>query len=205
MNEINTPVANTENPAAENPASEDSLLALSLGMNPETDPLSNDGNGENEENLTFVPHSPEGYSLEFADNTAVNEELLEDFRELAHQLGITQKQAQKLAGFYENRVGGGLQQYTRKLQEKEQHWRAEIKQQPGYRQTISDARRAMETYASKELIDLFNHTRIGSHPAMVRFMGKVGRALAEPSAQGERSGRLLTTAEVLYPNHTSKN
>ena len=205
MNEINTPVANTENPAAENPASEDSLLALSLGMNPETDPLSNDGNGENEENLTFVPHSPEGYSLEFADNTAVNEELLEDFRELAHQLGITQKQAQKLAGFYENRVGGGLQQYTRKLQEKEQHWRTEIKQQPGYRQTISDARRAMETYASKELIDLFNHTRIGSHPAMVRFMGKVGRALAEPSAQGERSGRLLTTAEVLYPNHTSKN
>lgn len=205
MNEINTPVANTENTAAENPASEDSLLALSLGMNPETDPLSSEDNGENEENLTFVPHSPEGYRLEFADNAAVNEELLEDFRELAHQLGITQKQAQKLAGFYENRVGGGLQQYTRKLQEKEQHWRTEIKQQPGYRQTISDARRAMETYASKELIDLFNHTRIGSHPAMVRFMGKVGRALAEPSAQGERSGRLLSTAEVLYPNHTPKN
>ena len=205
MNETNMPATNAESTAAENPASEDSLLALSLGMNPETDPLSNDGNGENEENLTFVPHSPEGYRLDFADNTAVNEELLEDFRELAHQLGITQKQAQKLAGFYENRVGGGLQQYTRKLQEKEQHWRTEIKQQPGYRQTISDARRAMETYASKELIDLFNHTRIGSHPAMVRFMGKVGRALAEPSAQGERSGRLLTTAEVLYPSHTPKN
>lgn len=205
MNETNMPATNAENAAAENPASEDSLLALSLGMTPENDPLSSENSGENEENLTFVPHSPEGYRLDFADNTAVNEELLEDFRELAHQLGITQKQAQKLAGFYENRVGGGLQQYTKKLQEKEQHWRTEIKQQPGYRQTISDARRAMETYASKELIDLFNHTRIGSHPAMVRFMSKVGRALAEPSAQGERSGRLLTTAEVLYPSHTSKN
>ena len=172
---------------------------------PRKTPLPSENSEENEENLTFVPHSPEGYRLDFADNTAVNEELLEDFRELAHQLGITQKQAQKLAGFYENRVGGGLQQYTKKLQEKEQHWRTEIKQQPGYRQTISDARRAMETYASKELIDLFNHTRIGSHPAMVRFMSKVGRALAEPSAQGERSGRLLTTAEVLYPSHTPKN
>ena len=207
MNEINdlTPAAGSETAPAEAVPPSDSTLAASLAMDPDTDPLGDESSDGSEENLAYVPHSPDGYNLKFANDAAVNEELLEDFQDIAHQLGITQKQAQKLAEFYDTHVGSGLQQYRQKLIEKERHWSTEIKQQPGYRQTIADARRAMETYASKELIDLFNYTRIGSHPAMVRFMSKVGRALSEPSAQSERSGRLLTTAEVLYPNYNKKN
>ena len=60
--------------------------------------------GEDADLAKSVPENPEGYQLEFAEGTQVDDGLLAGFKTVAHELGINQEQAQKLASFYATEV-----------------------------------------------------------------------------------------------------
>lgn len=161
--------------------------------------------GEDADPSKAVPEGPDGYQIEFAEGTQVDDGLLAGFKTVAHELGINQEQAQKLAGFYEAQIKGmnatALEARTKQAVETEQGWLKEIKGMPDFDSQKASADRAMEQFGNPELVELLNQTRLGSHPTIFKFVAEVGKALAEPGfvrskdGAGERS-----LAEKLYPN-----
>lgn len=152
-----------------------------------------------------VPEKPDGYKFEFGEDSQVDEAMLGGFREIAHQLGITQEQAQKLAGFYEAQIKGmnatALEARTKQAVETEQGWLKEIKGMPDFDSRKADADKAMEQFGNPELVELLNNTRLGSHPTIFKFVAEVGKALGEPGFVRSKGGTGdLSLAEKLYPN-----
>jgi hypothetical protein len=152
-----------------------------------------------------VPDKPEGYALKFAEGIQPDKELLGSFQKAAHELGISQGKAQKLADMYAGhaaKAGERMQAEQQKaLDAAKVKWEAEIEKSPNFTQERDHARAALRQYGDKELYDLLDQTNLGSHPKMWAFLAKVGKALAEPGFKGASASRgQKTAAEVLYPN-----
>ena len=147
-----------------------------------------------------VPEKPEGYAFTFDEGVSVDDALLNDFKGLAHELGINQTQAQKLAGFYAHSIASSAQSQQVALAEMEKGWIEQIKSDPKYAENLTHATRAMEQFSTPELVGIFQESRLGSHPEMVNFMVKVGKSLAEPAFKTGEAGGEKSIAEILYPN-----
>lgn len=151
-----------------------------------------------------VPDKPEGYELKFSEETQVDTELLSSFRCAAHELGIPQGQAQKLAEMYEAHAAKAgeraVEAQQKAMDEARAKWEGEIEKSPSFVQDREHIRSALRQYGDQELYDLLNQTNLGSHPKMWSFMAKVGKALAEPGFHGKNSGKDRSAADVLYPN-----
>jgi hypothetical protein len=87
-------------------------------------------------------------------------------------------------------------------------WEAAVKADPALggdklAETLATARRAMDL-GPPELKAFLHETRIGSHPAVVKWMHTIGKALSEdklvPGGAGPSGGK--TAAQVLYPNQS---
>lgn len=151
-----------------------------------------------------APDKPEGYSLKFAAETKVDAELLSGFQKTAHELGLSQAKAQKLAALYEAHAAKAGEQaraeQQKYLDDARKQWEAEIEKLPTFVQDREAIQTALRQFGDEELYDLLNQTLLGSHPKMWAFMAKVGKALAEPGFKGKNSGKEKSAAEVLYPD-----
>ncbi|MDL2315705.1 hypothetical protein LJC59_01290 [Desulfovibrio sp. OttesenSCG-928-A18] len=171
-----------------------------------------DGQGSDkdaDDQLSKVPDSPDGYALSFAEGTRVDEALLGDFRSTAHELGLSQAQAQKIAELYAGYVPKAAEQAQKAQQEAllsaRKQWEAEITKSPSFAADRGLAQAALRQYGSQELYALLDQTNLGSHPEMFNFIVKVGKALAEPGFKGGAGPRSAkTAAEVLYPDMASR-
>ena len=127
-----------------------------------------------------VPLSPEGYVFDFSSGVAVDEQALAAFKEVACEQGISQQQAASIASLYAELVEQQAAGEQATLAESEEAWLKELRQGRYYAKTVASARLTMERFGSPELNDLLNETRLGSHPALVRFVAKIGEELGEP-------------------------
>lgn len=151
-----------------------------------------------------VPDKPDGYALKFTEGTRVDSEMLAGFQKTAHELGISQGKAQKLAEMYEAHAAKAGERAVAERQKvidaATAEWEAEIAKSPTFTQDREHIRSALRQYGDPELYELLDQTNLGSHPKMWGFMAKVGKALAEPGFHGKNSGKERTAADVLYPN-----
>ena len=151
-----------------------------------------------------VPDKPEGYALQFAEGLAVDEALLGGFKNTAHELGLNQSQAQKLADMYVNHMKDSAKSFhetqAKALSEAQQGWEKEITSRPAFKQEVGDARRVLVQYGSPELSAIMDQSLMGSHPVFFDFMVKVGKALAEPELRGMAgSDKKVPLADRLWP------
>lgn len=153
---------------------------------------SGEGEGRPEDAAASVPAKPEDYQIAFADGVTVDEGLLGNFKAAAHELGIPQGQAQKLADFYVKNVGDSAkaaqEAQASSLLEAKKGWESEIEARPGFRQELVDAKRALKEFGSPELNQLMDQSYLGSHPVFFDFVVKAGKALAEPEGRGRGAG-----------------
>lgn len=157
--------------------------------------------GQKADPALAVPEKPEDYAFTFDKGVSIDKAVLGNFKGLAHELGINQTQAQKLAGFYANTMLKSMEAQQAALAETEKGWIEQIKADPKHAENLAHATRAMEQFSSPELVSLFTESRLGSHPEMVNFMVKVGKALAEPGfAKGEATGSPLPLRDRLWPD-----
>lgn len=141
--------------------------------------------------------APEGIELEA---TAVTE-----FSALAKDLKLSQADAQKLADVavkwqqrqiegHANTVKGWVEQSKT---DKEFGGDA-------FDANLGVARKAIETFGSKELVELLDSTGFGNHPEIVRAFYKAGKAISEGKfiASGARTATPggASLAQQLYPN-----
>ena len=161
-----------------------------------------------------LPESPEAYTLGLEDFIAsdqsltglqIDQNLEADFRKTAHALGMSQEAAGELAKMYARHQARQATEHSARqakaMQEAEASWLAELKADKNFPAELGRARAAIKAYGSPELTNILEDTRLGSHPAFVHFMARVGQALAEPSfTPGSPHNPDKSPAEVLYPN-----
>lgn len=154
---------------------------------------------------TVVPDKPDGYALKFSDGIEVDNTLLGGFKNTAHELGLNQNQAQKLADMYVKHMSDSAKTFndaqSKALSEAQQGWEKEITSRPAFKQEVADARRVMAQYGSQELNAIMDQSLMGSHPVFFDFVVKVGKALAEPEVRGMAgSDKKTPLADRLWPN-----
>jgi hypothetical protein len=170
----------------------------------EQDEQGDDEKADAKDAADTVPDKPDGYAITFEKDTAVDTQLLGEFQKTAHELGISQEKAQKLASFYEaqaKKAGTAFEAAQQASLEKARTgWEAEIQSRPNFAQEREHARSALRQYGDAELYALIDQTNLGSHPKMWDFLAKIGKELAEPGFRGKDARNPQSAADILYPD-----
>ncbi len=184
------------------PAAADSETLLTGKTDPAAPPAKVPNPAAPADPAAAVPDNPEGYALQFGKEITVDTDLLGQFKTTAHEMGLTQGQAAKLAALYEGHMAGLVAGQVETVRSAEQGWIAELQADKDFSAQVAHARLAREEFGTPELTELFLETRLGSHPAMVRCFAKIGKALAESKFRATDSpGAAKSAADTLYPNH----
>lgn len=138
--------------------------------------------------------APESYEdFTFPEGIVVNEELMEAFLPVAKELNLSQEDAQKLVDLQTANLAGSAQAQEDAWLGLNEEWVNAGKQDPefggaNYDENVSVALQAIEHFGTPELSDALSTTGAGNHPEIIRFMYRVGKAIAEDKMVTGRSG-----------------
>jgi len=207
--EASTPEASEGTPPVPEQAS-GSVADLVDGDADTTDPLSGDGTG-GEEGV------PDAYTFEPPEGVEMNDDLtagIEAFGETAKELGLTQAQYQKLIEYDLNRAAQITEQAVSGWTERVNDWVNTVQHDKelggsNLPQTKLTIEAAVKQFGDPDLRALLrspsqdnpNGMSIGNHPAVVRFLNRVGKAIADPSLiTGDAQPPIRRPEERMYPS-----
>jgi hypothetical protein len=153
-----------------------------------------------------VPDTYEAFTL--PEGVALDPEIDAKLKETAKELGLTQEQAQKIADLGAQQSARWVGDLNAQVEATSQSWVDAAKADPeigGNRlgDTLSASKLALDRFATPELKELLETSRLGNHPEVIRLMAKVGRAISDDSfvPSGDTRTTPKTLSERLYPNH----
>ena len=123
------------------------------------------------------PEQPNGY--DFGDDDGA----LDDYREFAHQAGLTQDQAENVLNLYSDISEDEEAQRIKSIEDLGLDSKINLQKEWGknYDGKIDMATRAFAQFSSPELKSIMNDTGLGNHPEMIRAFSKIGEMLGEDS------------------------
>ena len=121
------------------------------------------------------PNSPEEYVLDSQS------ELSGKYKELAHNLGLNQQQAQALHDWYNETIGSQEQVSQQMAEQQQVEWLQDLQREWGgdFNRNTDLAQRAFKKFADESAVQALNETGLGNHPALVKMFSQIGRMLAE--------------------------
>ena len=123
------------------------------------------------------PETPDQYYFDerFADAN------LDDFRNIAHNLGLSQNQAEKILDMYSQANYDQMQEAETRHGEMQAQGINALQKEWGksYNENVELARRAFTNFASKEALDIMEDSGLGNHPEIVKMFSKIGNLLKE--------------------------
>ncbi|WP_454618367.1 hypothetical protein [Bradyrhizobium cenepequi] len=152
------------------------------------------------------------YTLAMPEGVQVDQEMVDALGPEFKDLGLTNKQAQKLADKF-------IALQTDRAKKQGETWgqtvsgwvdQAKADKEIGgdkWDSTVKTARRAVDTIGTPALKEYLEATGGGNHPELIRFMAKVGAMIREdnPADGGAGgSGKPAEAAHVLFPNDAPK-
>lgn len=149
-----------------------------------------------EAKVSYEFTAPEGMEL---DKTSTDE-----FVAIAKELKLPKEQAQKVVDIAIKREQARAEAFANEVKGWEESVKTD-KELGGDKlsETLATCRKAIDL-GPPELKDLLSSTKMGSHPAVVKWAYAVGKALSEdkfvPGGSGARGEK--GTAQVLYPNQS---
>jgi len=179
------------------------------------DLLSDDESGGSEgvpETYTFEP--PEG--LELDDETKGK---IEAFADQAREMGLSQKQYQSLIEYDINRAQQLNEAAVESWNGRVEDWRKSAKADKEiggekFAENLKVAESAIKQFGDADLRALLkspspenpNGLAIGNHPAVLRFLNRVGKAIADPKLlQGDAAPQTEGTLKRMYPSMFDKS
>ena len=133
------------------------------------------------------PDTPDQYEL---NGTG---EMADNFRNQAHQLGLSQKQASELMNWYSEVQSGVDSSDDEDFASEQVQWVADLQNEWGdsYIKNTKLAERAFRQFGSEDALEVMNATGLGSHPALVKMFSQIGQFLAEDGQlTGNQQGRI---------------
>ncbi len=145
------------------------------------------------------PESPDKYNYGLPQELTENNQTLNEFSKVAHELGLNNEQAAKIANFQVQRELQAMEQFKADQIEGEKI----LKQQWGseYDNKLAQARAAAKMFATKypdQVKALLSMPTIGNNPAFLDMLSKAGSSLIEQGhVQGLKSIQISNAAEKL--------
>lgn len=151
------------------------------------------------------------YTLAMPEGVEVDQELVDALGPEFKELGLTGKQAQKLADKF-------IEMQTGRAKKQGETWGATVsgwvdtakadKEIGGdkWDGTVKTATRAVNTLGTPALKEYLEATGGGNHPELIRFMAKVGAMIKEDNPAGGDGGgsKPAEAAHLLFPNDAPK-
>ena len=134
------------------------------------------------------PNAPDGYDFELGDGEQSDE--VSDFKNVAHQLGLTNDQAKAMLGIYNQISENDLAQEDEQFEQMNVEYLQDIQKEWGdsFNKNAELARRAFTDFASEELMDVLRETGLSNHPEMLKTFSRIGQVLSESNVlPGTRS------------------
>jgi len=128
---------------------------------------------------------PEKYDIKVPEGMSVDTEALERFTPLAKELKLSNDQAQKLADLYAERQEAAFKAQREAYTKTVEGWIKEVKADKeigGTNLPITQAtcRKALSAYdPDGEFVKLMDESGFGNHPAVLRFVNRVGKSVKE--------------------------
>jgi hypothetical protein len=152
---------------------------------------------------TPVPDAPEAYKLDYGMPDGIDPHVDRQFRQFAHENGVSGEMAQKLVDFHNSLEADRYQDHQTQTGE----WERQTRALPGwhgnnYRKNMGVANKALQAFASPALAKMIRESGYSCHPEVVKTFYNVGRRLTEDSYvdSNRNTGRKKTIGEILYPN-----
>ena len=133
------------------------------------------------------PDTPDQYEL---NGTG---EMADNFRNQAHQLGLSQKLAREVMNWYSEVHSGVDSSDDEDFASEQVQWVADLQKEWGdsYIKNTKLAERAFRQFGSEDALEVMNATGLGSHPALVKMFSQIGQFLAEDGQlTGNQQGRI---------------
>lgn len=181
-----------EQPSPTDETAESSDTGESKDVSPESDEAV-----EKEE-----PGVPESYDLDIPESMQVTDEAKASLDEKFREAGLTQEQAKTVFSMYTDTV----EDMNRTLTKQSAAWLDESKKDPdiggsNFKSTTANVRRVTTRFGDEAFEAIMDETGLGNHPALLRFLNKVGASLAEDrSGSGSATSRPANRSlhEALY-------
>lgn len=185
-------------PAGGEPGTSGSLIGKAAG---DADANKQPGAGDGQTEFIGAPEKFEAYDI--PEGVQMNEATTKELNDMAKSMNLSQVGVQQLVNLHVKSIqeqGDAAQAQFNQLKDE---WAQETKTDLGaeFDKEMGMVRKTVQKFGTPELLQLMDDTGIGNHKAMVLFMRKVGKAIAEDvpvpgaGAAGNRSA-----ADVLFGN-----
>jgi hypothetical protein len=204
------PAAASPAPAAASPAAPAAASAQPGAADPNAKPAPGDAApaGEDGQGGKEKPTSkaPEKYELAAPEGIELDATARTEFEAIAKDLDLSNEQAQKLTDIATAMRQRELAQHATMVK----GWGDQSKADKefggdAFDQNRAVARKALDTFGSKELVELLNTSGLGNHPEIIRTFYRAGKAISEGRfiPAGGRTGTHTpeqSLASRLYPD-----
>lgn len=156
-----------------------------------------------------APESYEDFSV--PENIEVDAAVLTNFKELAKEANLSQANAQKLVDMQTKLMQEHAEASNKAWIDTKNSWEEAAKTDKEYggqqfNDNLAVAKKALDTYGSPALREVFETTGVGSNPEVIRFCVNVGKTIKEADiVKGTTQATEATMLERLYPTMAKTN
>lgn len=128
---------------------------------------------------------PEDYAFAPTDDFAVPQENLDSFTKACKDAGLSKTQAEALLSWHKQFAGDVAKLQSQQQEQQIKAWQTEILQDKDFggtawKATVADSRKALAHFdPDGQLRQLLRDSHVDYHPAVVRVIARVGRAMGE--------------------------
>lgn len=188
-----TPATDTEAPTQEEtPSKEEKEAPGEAAEKPEEKPEETPKEAKKVAKKAAEKPIEEVTSLTGRDGKPIGEDAIGLMRPLAKELGIGPEKAQKVWAAHEKLQSMETERLTRNWEESSKK-DSEVGGK-ALSESVRLAKRAMAKYGTPELQQWLGGTPLGSHPEIIRFLSRVGKAIAEDTIAGATGHPAATAA-----------
>ena len=142
------------------------------------------------------PETSEKYSFTIPETHSkyFNEEQVNQFKNVAHQIGLNNDQTKALIDFQVKSIDFEQQRRDSDMTLGKKNTEEALHKEWGYDydNKVRAARRAMSVYADNELTELLD-TEAGNHPAVVKLFARLGEDITEEMAKNTQNNKLAVS------------
>lgn len=142
------------------------------------------------------PDEPKNYEVDVPQDYQeyFREESMNEFRNVAHKIGLNNEQVKALMDFQINEINHELENRGSQINVQREEVEQTLKQEWGfdYDKNVRAAQRALQVYGDNDVLELMN-TEAGNHPALIRMFAKLGAEVTEDMAKNTQNNRLAVS------------
>lgn len=146
---------------------------------------------------------PQPIEITLPEGVQVDEATLVGFKEVAQKVGLDSAKATEIASWYASEQQKAARTWAEGETPTQKGWKDQLAKDPDFGgdklpDTVLAARAAVERFGGQAARDAFTELGIGNHPALVRMLARIGRAMGEDSGMGGAGGTPPKTKQEVF-------